>query len=129
MAFKKDYQKLYEATKADLEDQIDLSSALEDELLEIKQQFADYQNNTSLRERVANQYAGSYGLSHCERVLAWITQASPAEPLKVKRAYKRKPTSAIIKIKGGPKDQHGWPVATKKRKYTKKSAHWKKKKK
>lgn len=117
MAFKKDYKALYEATKADLKDQVDYSVDLEQDLEAVKKQFKEYQNSVALRERVAERFAGSYGLPHCEKVLAWITQTYPAEPLKAKRKIK---TGLAATAENNP---------VKKRAYKKRSTFWKKKKK
>lgn len=105
--FKKDYKALYEATKADLKDQINYSLSLEDDIEDLKEKIREINIDLSRRERIAIEvHRQGWDASTADRMLTWIAGKAPVAILKPKKAKK-----------------------TGKRKYTKKSKFWAKKKK
>src|SRR6266446_516587 len=127
MSFKKDYSEkdyklIYEATKADLDDQIARTKELEQELAAIK--FGD---GISLRERIAmevNRIHG-WGGNHADHIYNWIMYGQKAQEAAGKNKKKGK--------RGRPKKVMTLELAAptrskKRRKYTKKSKFWTKKK-
>lgn len=132
----KDYKTLYEATKLDLKDQVNLTERLCVEIDGMKSELSRIKSGDiiSLRERVAMLVASQgWFSSTANEMFDWITRQKPtaAEPMVVKS--KRGPKKGI---KRGPyKKTNGNSVGGKmrdavksKRKYTKKSKFWKKKK-
>ena len=130
MAFEKDYQGRYEATKAELADQIARTTELEQELAAIK--FGDA---ISLRERIASDITRArmcdFEPKQADDIYSWIMAAQKAQ----------KAVNEIIqKVKGKKKGKGGRPKkvmavelstptrSKKRRKYTKKSKYWAKKK-
>lgn len=145
MSFKKDYKLLWEATKLDLNDQVAYSARLADEIKSLEDQLTNLRTSdtTNLRERIAVMVAnqGGWVPSTASAIIDWITD-QPYKHKEVALGYtvitpkikgKRGPKKGI---KRGPyKKTNGNSVGGKmrdavksKRKYTKKSKFWKKKK-
>ena len=119
MAFEKNYKGLYEATKADLSDQIARTVELEQELAAIK--FGDAIN---LRERIAievNRVQG-WGGNHAEHIYNWIMSGQKAEGNNKKKIKIGRPKKVMTLELSAPTN------GKKLRKYTKKSKFWAKKK-
>lgn len=133
MSFKKDYKLLWEATKLDLNDQVAYSARLADEIKSLEDQLTSLKtgDTVNLRERIAMMVA-SHGWfpSTAKEMFDWITDQKPVaaeKPVVVKG--KRGPKKGIKrgpykKAKAVEISVKPWP----KRKYTKKSKFWKKKK-
>ena len=125
MSFKKDYSEkdyklIYEATKADLDDQIARTKELEQELASIK--FGDA---ISLRERIASSFFDSFETKKADAIYNWIMSGQKAQEAAGKNKKKGK--------RGRPKKVIALELAAptrskKRRKYTKKSKFWAKKK-
>ncbi len=122
MAFEKDWKGIAEALRHDLEVQIAAYKELEEEIIRIK--IAD---NISLRERIAfevNRVQG-WGGGHSELIYNWIMSGQKAQEAAGKNKKKGK--------RGRPKKVMTLELAAptrskKRRKYTKKSKFWAKKK-
>src|SRR6266446_7661268 len=121
MSFKKDYSEkdyklIYEATKADLDDQIARTKELEQELASIK--FGDA---ISLRERIASgcsTISGHFDHKNADDIYNWIMSGQKAQEAAGKNKKKGK--------RGRPKKVMTLELAAptrskKRRKYTKKS--------
>lgn len=125
----KDYKLLYEATKLDLRDQINHSVSLETEVDRLNAQVTSIMTNdvVHLRERIAGIVARSgWYISTAQEMYDWVSGEKTAEnPVKINKG-KRGPYKKINRSAAGSKMRD---AVKPKRKYTKKSKFWAKKKK
>lgn len=127
--FKKDYKLLYDATKMDLADQISHTTDLEQELSKVMGELSKLRTSDTinLRERIAMRLQ-PWESRVAQDMFDWIVEKPALTGVPPKIGKKRGPKKGvkrgsynrrtIMEVQAGPK----------KRKYTKKSKFWKKKK-
>lgn len=139
--FKKDYKLLYDATKMDLADQISHTTDLEQELSKVMGELSKLRTSDTinLRERIAMRVV-PWESRIAQSMFDWIVEKPPAltgaVPPKIgkkrgpKKGVKRGSYKITAKrsVRNDPLDSSVIFPKTKKRKYTKKSKFWKKKK-
>ena len=130
MTFTKDYKLLYEATKLDLKDQIEHSADLDKDLSHAKEELSRVMTSDTinLRERIAMEVSHrGWHAPTAQTIYDWIVQATPQ---KVPSVVSHGMASASAQPKGKRGRPRKLGLSNKpKRKYTKKSKFWSKKKK
>lgn len=118
MVFNKDYKNLYAAAKLDLKDQVSLTTRLETEIKRLNDELFRLKTGDAigLRERIAALYGGiiPFRPESANAMYNWITgDTAKVEHKENALGYTIDPRT---------------PMTKPKRKYTKKSKRWKKKK-